>query len=136
LDVDRDENGQPDGISLGPDAMLLLKGGPEGTAAALELHRHGALCSVSRLGGLEKGRNLFSCWLRGDAGQNVGVEFRFPELLESARASFKVQAPGWHRFTRPVVVPEKASVVDILITATQKSDQAIRIAGLSLMAQP
>lgn len=136
LDVDRDENGQPDGISLGPDAVLLTEGGPEGAAAALELDQDGTVCGVSRLGGLEKGRNVFSCRLRGDVGQTVGVEFRFPELLQSAYVSFTVQTTGWHRFTRPVVVPEEASVVDILITATRTNGRAMRIAGLSLAAQP
>ncbi len=136
LDVDRDQDGQPDGITVERVARLLPRGGPDGTEPALEVSQSGAVCSVTRLAGLEKGQNEFSCSIRGDVGQVVNTEFRFVELPTSCHVSFKVQQPGWNQFTLPVVIPEEASVVDIVITAKNHGGRAMRLSQLSLTGQP
>ena len=60
LSVDLKADGVPDGYDMLPAEVVRNDGGPDANGVFLTVRNAGTICSVDRLGGLEKGANTFS----------------------------------------------------------------------------
>ena len=76
VDVDLDEDGKPDGFDY--YSGISIDGVPGSFNKSFTISGDDQLCSIWELGGVEKGENYFSMWIKG-----IGdIEVRFVLSLE------------------------------------------------------
>lgn len=134
LSVDLNADGVPDGYDMLPAEVVRNDGGPDANGVFLTVRNAGAICSVDRLGGLEKGANTFSVWTRGHPGGGIEATFRFFEVETTQKHAFSTKSPEWTEQHATVTVPAGASLVNVTIECTRTGGSAIEIGGMRLNA--
>ena len=131
LNVDRDGDGNPDGFGPADGTLSRNDGVPASGGLSFSLSTAGTLCRVRDLGGLEKNKNLFSIWTKGETGDSVDVIF----TLHSKTGHVKIQrfpatTPLWTRYSTIVTIPDDVSTCDIAINAVVTGTSPVKISGV------
>jgi len=138
LNADLDGDGFPDGYDQDTVNLRGVFNPADGVAASggkcFEIDTTGSVCRISMLGGIEKGNNKFSIWLKrtGTDSTDVNVEMLFPETGTSQTLVFPVDSNQWGHQFQVVSVPENASLVNILIKSVGQHSDTIRISGMDI----
>jgi len=137
LDVDLNEDSYPDGYANSPSLKgrySFTDGVPESGGRCFELDQSGQICYISRLAGLEKGKNAFSIWTKGTSGYQatVKVQLAFPENEQSVIFYYPADAPEWIKYTDTITIPDSISVMDVSIEGITQPQAMIKISGMSL----
>ncbi|MFH1160100.1 MAG: hypothetical protein V1733_04035 [bacterium] len=90
LQTDLDEDQNPDGYVLQDATVITNDGVPQNDGRSLEITKKGTFFYVDDLGGLEKGVNHCSIYIRGDSGNIVKAIFWFPETGQNVSFDFPV----------------------------------------------
>ncbi len=139
LQNDIDKNGRPDGYSL-KNAKVNTEGGVEASkGVCLYSSSSGDLFRVDKLGGLEKGANTLSFFLKGEPGTTVNIEIRYRESgkkydIRKKREDIQVSVDdsNWKQYTSKINVPETAAICYISVSANLKGETPLFFSGPEL----
>lgn len=137
LNVDLDGDLFPDGFDNSPEfkgTFSTKDGVDESGKCCFQIKDPGQICSVSGLGGIQKGKNAFSIWTKAAEGikGSVRVQFNFPETGNSEYLQFPVDSAEWKQYTDTIAIPDSISLVDLLFTNTSTVTGYVKISGMSL----
>lgn len=137
LNVDLNADLYPDGYSKSPNihsTYSITDGVPESGGCSFEIKDHGEICWVSRLAGLEKGKNAFSIWTKGVNGIDgeVKVQYSFEENGTSTSLFFPADSAEWIKYTDTIIIPDSVSSMHITIQNMTQVPAIIKISGMSL----
>ncbi len=153
LNVDLDSNGVPDGYLASVDGLISKADGvPDSSNCAYGLKKPGKLCSIGKLGGVEKGDNDFILWLKGTPGGKVVVTLRL--LCASINPysdvpahpygdivlSYAVRDTAWrkYRLTDALVIPPlitipvDVSLITVDVAGTPPPGGVVKISGMEM----
>jgi len=137
LNVDLDNDAFPDGFDQDTTfgGIYQTYGGvDESGGRCFIIPGAGDICQISGLGGLEKGSNKFSIWVKRTAQDTskVVVKFSFPESGTTQTLEIQVDTNNWVYKQLIVQVPESASLVNILIKNEGQNTDTVMISGMAL----
>jgi len=135
LDVDRDDDGVPDGYSLQVGKVVPVEDGPDGNRVALKAEKSGRVCRIMNLGGLGKGKNEFELWGRAPAGTSITVVLDFDNPDLKMTLTFADFEPGWTQQTKSVEIPPTASRAHVTVNCTSLASGTVEITGLALLSK-
>lgn len=139
LNIDLDANNIPDGYKGGMKGILKKNDGiPAVNNYCYSISNSGAICSITSLGGIEKGRNEFEVWTKGKAGNFIEVVFKAGS--QNFIYKFPAENSQWTKFNlegsvngnTSLTIPENVSVVDITINCCNYSSGEVKISGMTL----
>ena len=135
LNMDLDADNFPDGYDQDTTfgGIFQVTGGvDESGGRCFIIPGAGDICQVTALGGLEKGANKFSIWLKRTAqdSSNIQVVFNFSESGIIQTLEFPVSKNTWDKQQLIVDVPESASLVNILIKNEGQNQDTVMISGM------
>ncbi len=140
LNVDLDVNNLPDGYNLGEEGTLdKTRGYPSTSAYSYWIKKVGNICSITNLGGIEKGQNQFEIATRGSSGDYIEVIFKVG--TQNLVYKFPAQTSGWTVYnltqstngnTSLLNIPTDISLIDITIRCSNYSSGTVRISGMKL----
>ncbi|MEI7499384.1 MAG: T9SS type A sorting domain-containing protein [Bacteroidota bacterium] len=137
LHADLDGDGFPDGYDQ--DTSLeghysLTDGVSASGGRCFELLGTGSFCRVTMLGGVEKGSNKFTLWVKRTSADTsrVVVEFSFPETGTTQTFEFLVDSTIWVKKDVILSIPVTASLVNILIKNEGQNLDIVKISGMDL----
>lgn len=130
--TDLNEDGQPDGITLGPGVTIVDRA-PSGLSASLSVPPNTRACIVHNLAGIEKGANVFAVHLNGPVGAKVQARFRsLDATIATEWLTFETTQTGWQSLKGRITVPEPASRLTIDIMRRDRAEAPLFINGVSL----
>ena len=137
LNADLDGNNFPDGYDQDPafGGIFQTSGGvAESGGRCFKIGGAGNISQITSLGGLEKGSNMFSIWVRrtGIDSSKVIVDFIFPETGTRQTVEFPVDTTIWVKKDTVITVPESASLVNILIKNEGQNQDTVMISGMDM----
>lgn len=137
LHADLDGNNFPDGYDQDTtfgSTFLTTGGVAESNGRCFERGGAGNIFQITGLGGIEKGSNKFSIWVRRTAqdSSKVLAVFSFPESGSVETLEFPVDTTSWEEQFLIVNVPESASLVNILVKNEGQNQDTILVSGMDL----
>lgn len=138
LNADLDGNNLPDGYdqdTINLSGVHHWNGGvPSSGGACYEIEGEGSICRVTTLGGVEKGRNVFTIWLKRTNIDTsaVIVDFTFPETGTGQSLVFNVDSTEWVMKSLDLSVPDNASLINVLIRNQGPNHDTVKISGMEL----
>ena len=135
LQTDLDEDQVPDGYVLTESTLITDDGVPASGGRSLEIKKKGSFFNISNLGGLEKGVNHFSFYIRGDTANIISVVFW---LNGTSQVSFDFSAgnPQWTQYTASLDIPDSVSLVNVEVLCQPYYGGFTRISGMTLRGVP
>ncbi len=139
LNVDLDANNIPDGYNQGEKGILdNMDGYPTHGDYSYKISKVGKICSISNLGGIEKGANNFEIWTKGASGNFIEVSFKVGS--QNLTYKFPAQNAEWTKFNLAqsingnisLNIPTDISVVDVTISCSNYSSGEVKISGMKL----
>ncbi len=137
LNIDLNEDQYPDGYSKNPifKSIYSTKDGvQESGGCSFEISQNGKMCWISKLAGLEKGKNYFSIWTKGtnQVKGTVKVQFTFPENGGSKILLIPADSSAWIKYSDSLFIPDSISQMDMTIENLTQDPSVIKISGISL----
>ena len=127
VDVDLDGDSNPDGYdyhsSISTDGVSGIFG------KSFSINGDGQLCSIWNLGGVEKGGNIFSIWIKGFGDIEVYIDL-YP--YDEEFYSFSSSDTGWVKYNWILQIPDTISDVHHIQIWSAGTSGAIKIGGLEL----
>ncbi|MCK9204110.1 MAG: T9SS type A sorting domain-containing protein [Bacteroidales bacterium] len=135
LNTDLDDNGFPDGFDQNSTingSYSTKDGVSESGNCCFQLQGVGNICQVSMLGGIEKGKNKFSIWVKRTTIEsgNIEVIVSFPETGDSRTLIIPVDSVFWVKNTQLIDIPESVSLINLLIGNPQQTGDTIKVSGM------
>jgi hypothetical protein len=139
LNVDLDAHNVPDGYKGDVKGILKKNDGiPAVNDYCYSISSNGTICSITSLGGIEKGRNEFEVWTKGKTGNFIEVIFKVG--TQNMIYKFPAENSQWTKFNlegsvngnTTLTIPENVSVVDVTINCCNYSSGEVKISGMSL----
>ncbi|MCP5064826.1 MAG: T9SS type A sorting domain-containing protein [Ignavibacteriae bacterium] len=149
LNVDLDNNGIPDGYGnlyysndyyIGTweiDSELLTQEG-----YCYSISSTGGIARVQDLGGIEKGKNNFEIWTKGEQGDSIEVTFEYSYVNDNESTTFKFPAntTNWTKYdlsqsvngNTELIVPDTMSTIFIYIECSNYTSGNVKVSGMSL----
>jgi len=136
ISTDLNEDGQPDGIALGP-GVTIVEQAPDGHRVSLFVPPNTRACIVHNLAGIEKDANVFALHLSGPIGAKVQARFRSLEAkIATEWLTFETTQTGWQSFDGQITVTENVSRLTIDIMRRDRAETPLLISGPSLTGAP
>ncbi|MDD4603134.1 MAG: gliding motility-associated C-terminal domain-containing protein [Bacteroidales bacterium] len=137
LNVDLDEDLFPDGYNntVGYKGIYSTNDGvPESGNCCFQISETGTICSISSLGGLQKGKNAFSIYTKANEGVNatIEVQFYFPENGTTKSFQFLANSVNWEKQTDTLAISDSINLVNVFFTNTSSVPGSVKISGMSL----
>ena len=139
LNVDLDENSIPDGYEQSGQGVLIKSDGiPSANDYCYSINKAGQICSITGLGGVEKGNNEFEIWTKGAPGNFIEVTFKVGS--QNLVYKFPAENPGWKQYklsqsindNTSLNIPANVSLIDITINCSNYSSGSVKISGMKL----
>lgn len=139
LNVDLDDNSYPDGF----DQQASITGQYDMTdgvafsgGRSFALFEQGTFCQITQLAGIEKGKNIFSIYLKNIGSDSSGVKarFTFPETGNIQELDFTADTSAWSKFTGMVTVPPSVTVMNVVILRTDTMPDTLKISGMGFQS--
>ena len=139
LNVDLDGNNLPDGYnSSGEGTLRKTDGVPSVNDYSYSINKVGQICSITNLGGIEKGRNEFEIWTKGAPGNFIEVTFKVGS--QNLVYKFPAENSGWTKYNlsqsvngnTSLNIPNSVSLIDVTIKCSNYSGGEVRISGMKL----
>jgi hypothetical protein len=140
LSTDLDGDSDPDGWTLDAGATWASSGGlQEDGEYCLTSGATGAIAYIYRLGGIEKGYNEFSIWLKGAAGDSVQVLFDADSGTDYT-LQFPAVSGTWTRFaetastsgTTAINFDKDCNYVTVWVMVSDYSSGTVSVGGMEL----
>ena len=139
LNVDLDLDNMPDGYNGSADGNLIKDDGiPSANDYCFSINKTGKICSISGLGGVEKGDNEFEIWTKGASDDFIEVTF----TVGSTNFVYKFPAenPKWTKYdlkqsvngNTSLNIPTNTSIINITINCSNYSSGTVKISGMKL----
>ncbi len=137
LNVDLDSNNVSDGYDSNMEGTLKKNDGyPTINDYCFSISKVGQVCSITDLGGIEKGYNDFEIWTKGSPGNFIEVTFKVG--LQNFVYKFPVQSTTWTKYNLTLSVngnttlniPEDVSLINATIKCSNYSSGEIKISGM------
>ena len=101
-------------------------------------NKSGQICSITGLGGVEKGNNEFEIWTKGAPGNFIEVTFKVG--TQNFVYKFPAENPGWTKYNlsqsingnTSLNIPANVSLIDITINCSNYSSGSVKISGMKL----
>ncbi len=135
---DLDENGTPDGYETIDGTWNSNDGIDSSKNYCYSIKAKGTFFEIKDLGGIEKGKNYFEIWTKGENGDSVEVTFKVKK--QEFKYKFPANTSEWTRYTLNqsannnyiLNISEKASMIDIAIICSDYSSGNVKISGMQL----
>ncbi|MCP5064827.1 MAG: hypothetical protein GY936_20600 [Ignavibacteriae bacterium] len=148
LNVDLDENDLPDGYSNNDSYYIgSWEIDPDPETPSLEGYCYSVsgskgIARVQDLGGIEKGKNNFEIWTKGESGSSIKVtfEYSFEHYNESISFEFPANTTNWTKYNlsqsingnTELIVPDTMSTIFVYIECSDYTSGSVKISGMSL----
>ena len=135
---DLDENGTPDGYKTLDGTWNSNDGIDSSKNYCYSIKAKGTFFKIKDLGGIEKGKNYFEIWTKGENGDSVEVTFKVKK--QEFKYKFPSNTNEWTRYTlnqsannnHILDISEKASMIDVEIRCSDYSSGNVKISGMQL----
>ncbi len=135
LNVDLDENNEPDGFET-KEGRWKNNDGINGYC--YEISKVGEICRINFLGGVEKGENNFEIWTKGEEGDSVEVTFSWQNVQKIYK--FPAESDDWQKYTlfqsnnptEALDIPANISTINIKISCSDHQKGKLKISGMWL----
>jgi hypothetical protein len=135
LNRDLNNNSLPDGYTVpltnfdGTDGVA-SSGNKSFTSSA----NNSSFASISNLGGLEKGTNMFKMFTKGQPGDSIRLVLSFPDVnMPSQLVMFGAGTSNWTAQAKPIQVPVNATRVNINFVLIKRNTPGIvKMSGLEM----
>ncbi len=139
LNVDLDSNNVPDGYDS--TALGTLKkndGYPSSSNYCYTINKVGQICSISGLGGIEKGYNEFEIYTKGDKDDYIEVTIKVG--TQDLIYKFPATSSSWKKYNlsqsvngnTSLYIPVDVSLINISIKCSNYSKGEVRISNMKL----
>lgn len=139
LNIDLDGNNFPDGYDNTGQGILKKNDGiPAINDYCYSISRTGKICSITKLGGIEKGRNDFEIWTKGAPENFIEV------IVKAGSQNFVYKFPAenqqWTKFNLEgsingnisLNIPDDVSFIDVIINCSNFVSGEVNISGMVL----
>jgi len=131
-DVDLNADNHPDGFAI-PHSSVVTDGQPGVFSKSFSRNGNGQLCSVLNLGGVEKGENYFSIWIKGIGNIGVYLNIGDPDDPDKWQSNtFTSTSSSWVKYNCTFQIPDTASDITVIEIYSENTSGTIRIGGLEL----
>ena len=139
LNVDLDANHWPDGFDKDTVSIKGVYDTTDGVQSSgfrsFKLAGGGTICSVTKLGGLEKSSNYFSFYLKGSdtaAASIVNVKVVFPETGETINFTSNTGLNSYLLNGFVLNVPDSVSVADFIFARDTSYHDTLHLSGIMI----
>jgi hypothetical protein len=137
LNVDLDANNIPDGYNTGA-YLRKTDGYPNISDFCYSISWIGQMCSISNLGGIEKGENNFEIWTKGAPGNFIEVAFKVGS--QNLVYKFPAESSEWAKYNlahsingnTSLNIPTNVSLINVEIRCSNFSSGEVKISGMKL----
>ena len=133
MDVDKASQSKPDGYTMGGSAVYVTDDGAT-EDYSIKLNGNGEVFEIEDLGGLEKGSNQFSIFIKGTIGAILTVQFG-----TIGSAIFTITDAGWNEFDlsdssgiTSLTIPSTTNFLTITATASNNVGTDISVCEMEL----
>lgn len=139
LNVDLDANDIPDGYNQDGEGTLRKNDGvPSVNNYSYSISHVGQRCSITDLGGVEKGENEFEIWTKGATGNFIEITFKVG--TQNLLYKFPAENSWWTNYhlaqsingNTSLNIPENISLIDAIISCSNYSSGEVKISGMKL----
>ncbi len=140
LNVDLDSNSISDGYDKAVEGALdKTDGYPSASDFCYSINKVGQFCSITDLGGIEKGYNNFEFWVKGEQGDTIDVIF-LVGTDNYLHYKFPATSSVWKKYNlaqslsrdTSLFIPEDVSVISWTIKCINYTSGDIKVSGFSL----
>ena len=137
LNVDLDGNNIPDGYEQSGEGTLVKTDGVQTVNDyCYSISKADQICSITSLGGIEKGADEFEIWTKGAPGDYIEVTFKVGS--QNLVYKFPAENNEWTRYNltqsingnTSLNIPENVSVIDVTVRCSNYSTGEVKISGM------